>query len=146
MIEQVTGHRSYKWLAQQDSCPIMNFAHVPAFPLMTEVIKKEDEERVRSLGQNASYHWPEVIHTLPKPNNSMPQLESAPHVWHWRDTDTDVEFLMFSDGLRKNHYKGTSVEVLYKEDEHHKDDAKLSAAYDRLLKFVVDCYNRAQTV
>lgn len=140
MIEQVPGHRSYKWISRQDSNPVVNYAYSPAFPLMSAVLEEEFNERVQTLGNNISYHYPKVIKTLPKPNCSVPVLESSPHLWHFKDSETEVEFLMFSDGLRKNHFKGTSVEVLYKEDEYHKDDAKLSAAYNRLLEFVKQCY------
>jgi hypothetical protein len=146
MIEQVPGHRSYKWFLKEEnhSCPILIFAYTPNFPLVTQVIDREYEERVRTRGNTASYHWPEVIRTLPKPNNSVPAFESSPHVWHFKDTETDIEFLMFSDGRRKNHYKGTSVEVICDANGHHKQDAMLAAAYSRLLEFVEQCYNLAQ--
>lgn len=140
MIQQVLGHRTFKWLCQQDSNPVINYAYNPAFPLMSNVLEDELNERVETLGQNVSYHYPEVIKTLPKPNCSMPALESSPHIWHFKDTETEIEFVLYSDGLRKNHYKGTSVEVLYNENEYHKDDIKLARAYRNLLKFVKQCY------
>ena len=146
MIVQVPGHRSYKWFLKEenDSCPIINFAYTLNFPLVTQVIDREYEERVRTRGNNASYHWPEVMRTLPKPNNSVPAFESSPHVWHFKDTETDIEFLLLSDGLRKNHYKGSKIEVMCDAYGHHKQDAMLAAAYSRLLEFVEQCYKLAQ--
>lgn len=141
MIEQVMGHRSFKWLEQNDSCHIINFIHHPNFPETTKVLENEFEERLKTRGNNISYHYPEVVNTFPEPNNSMPMLESSPHIWHFRDDETEIEFLMFSDGLRKNHYKGTRVEVLYDENEYHEEDNKLAHAYNRLLEFVEQCYN-----
>jgi len=146
MIVQVPGHRSYKWFLKEEnnSCAMINFAYTTNFPLVTQVIDREYEERVRTRGNNASYHWPEVIRTLPKPNNSVPAFESSPHVWHFKDTETDIEFLLLSDGLRKNHYKGSKIEVMCDTHRHHKQDAMLAAAYSRLLEFVEQCHNNAQ--
>lgn len=143
MIEQVSGHIPYKALLTDrfDSSPIINYSYTPEFPETSRVIDEEFEERRRTLGNNISYHYPRVIRTLPKPNCSMPQLESSPHVWHFRDTDTGIEFLMFSDGLRKGHYKGTTVEVVY--SENVKDDLKLAESYNNLLNFVKECYENA---
>lgn len=145
MIEQVPGHRSYKWLMSIDSTPVCNYAYLPNFPLMSTVLEDEFRERTETLGNNISYHYPRVIQTLPKPNCSVPALESSPHLWHFKDSETEVEFLVFSDGLRKNHFKGTTVEVLFKENEYHKDDAKLAAAYSRLLEFIKLCYTTVQS-
>lgn len=145
MIVQVLGHISYKWLLKEEniSCPIVNYAHSPNFPLVTEVLCKEFEEiyeSYESYRNSISCNRPNVIRALPKPNSSIPALENSPHIWHWRDTETGIEFLMFSDGRRKNHYKGTSIEVLC---NNHIDDAKLADAYSRLLEFVKQCYYEA---
>lgn len=144
MIEQVPGHIPFKALNTDrfDTNTIINFAHDPKYPETTGVVEAEFQERVITRGQNVSYHYPEVVRTLPKPNCSMPQLEGSPHVWHFRETETGVEFLMFSDGRRKNHFKGTSVEVIL--NESAKDDKKVADAYTRLLDYVTECYEKAQ--
>lgn len=144
MIVQVPGHIPFKRLYDDDfdTSQILNYAHQPKYPDTTKVVEAEFQERVITRGQAPSYHNPEVVRTLPKPNCSMPQLESSPHVWHFRDTDTGIEFLMFSDGRRKNHFKGTSVEVLLNGNEQ--DDKKLADAYTRLLDYVNECYEAAQ--
>ncbi len=54
-------------------------------------------------------YWPGILYG--KPNSILRECENSPGVWGF-DFSNDISLLMFSDGFRKNNYKGTSYELL----------------------------------
>jgi hypothetical protein len=61
------------------------------------------------------YGW-QIAHKFGKPNCNMKGYESYPGAWVFYDTERNVRWLVFSDGIRKHHFKGTSYEVTLPED------------------------------
>lgn len=142
MIIQIPGKRYISWFEKHDTNPVINYSHSPAFPSMTEVLEWEYEETY--LHRKPSYHRPSVVKTLPEPNNAVRSFENSRHVWHFKETETGIEFIFISDGLRKNHYKGSSVEVIAVESNAHKNDNLLAKAYKALLTYFSECYKKEQ--
>ena len=136
MIKQLPGHRSLKWLEDDEnsSMPMINYIFSPNFPLTSAVFERDMDRSHQP--DSVCWHRPSVIKKLPKPNCSVPSFENSPHLWHFIDTDTEIEFLLYSDGLRKGHYKGTSIEVMTHGE--FKQDKKLAAAYSALLEYLLE--------
>jgi hypothetical protein len=137
MIAQIMGHISYKQLLTEeyDTDPLVNFAYRPQY---VETTKVHDELQASHRAARKSYHHPKITRSLPKPNSSIPMFENSPHVWHFYEMQTGIEFLVYSDGRRKNHYKGTSIEVMLNGNE--KDDSKLAHAYKELIEYMFACH------
>ena len=53
----------------------------------------------------------EIAKLFGKPNCHMRGYESCPGAWVFYDTESNVRWLVFSDGIRKGCFKGTSYEV-----------------------------------
>ena len=60
---------------------------------------------------NARIHGSEIAMKFGTPNCHMKEYESYPGAWVFYDKEADIRWLVFSDGIRKNHFKGTSYEV-----------------------------------
>ncbi len=71
-----------------------------------------------------------------KPNNTLRELENSPGVWVF-DFENGITIIMFSDGFRKNRYKGTSYEVVVRDNLNKDDvaDALESLLNDLNLRF-----------
>jgi len=52
------------------------------------------------------------IKALGKPNVTMRGYESNPGAWIFNDTDSQITWIMFSDGHKKNSFKGASYELI----------------------------------
>lgn len=59
-----------------------------------------------------SPHSGEAVDTLPKQNIVMRGYESNPGCWYYTSDVTGIGILIFSDGKRKNCFKGTSYEIV----------------------------------
>jgi hypothetical protein len=53
----------------------------------------------------------EIALKFGKQNCNMKGYESYPGAWVFRDTVYAIDWLVFSDGIRRGHYKGTSYEL-----------------------------------
>jgi len=70
-----------------------------------------------------------VVQKLGKPNVIMPEFESSPGLWVLDDELTGIRWMIWSDGYKKNPWKGTKFEVIVpkaKIDE-------LAGAFHRLI-------------
>jgi hypothetical protein len=54
----------------------------------------------------------EMIKNLGAPLVRVREYESSPGLWVLDDTESGITFLIWSDGYKKNPWKGTTVEVL----------------------------------
>ena len=68
-----------------------------------------------------------------KPNIIMQGYESTPGVWVFDDTENHVRWFIWSDGFRKNHFKGTQIELVFTQDRPR----SFSKFRDILHKFFV---------
>lgn len=59
---------------------------------------------------------------LGKHNNSIPEFESNPQVWLYESEN--MYLIIYSDILRKNAYKGTSAEIIFKTNISEKEALK----------------------
>lgn len=116
-----------------------------------EELSKLDTTRIDNLTRNwksISPIWSEFVDfkngltgfapgvVFDKPNSVLRECEGSPGVWIF-DFSNGVTLLMFSDGFRKNHYKGTSYELVVKEgqkEESVADSLKLFKD-DFVIKF-----------
>ncbi len=70
--------------------------------------------RLRSLTDPLKFESPHGFNfglLLGKPNCHMQGYEGYPGAWVFYDREYNVRWLIFSDAIRKNHFKGTSFEV-----------------------------------
>jgi hypothetical protein len=65
---------------------------------------------------NHRMHGREIAKLFGTPNCNMKGYESYPGAWVFYDTVSNVRWLVFSDGIRKNPFKGTSYEVTIPDD------------------------------
>lgn len=65
---------------------------------------------------NHRMHGGEIALKFGKPNCNMRGYESYPGAWVFYDTENNVRWLVFSDGIRKGCFKGTSYEVTIPEN------------------------------
>lgn len=82
-----------------------NYAHIKEFPKFTKWYRKY------VAGSHFSIYGFDKVTNLGKPNVIMQKYESRPAVWVFEDTDTGLIWCIYSDGLRKNAYKGTRYEM-----------------------------------
>lgn len=61
-------------------------------------------------------HGGEIAKNFGTPNCNMKGYESYPGAWVFYDIEYDVDWLVFSDGIRKGCFKGTSYEVKIPDD------------------------------
>ena len=76
-----------------------------------------------------------AVVNLGKPNVTLPELESNPGVWVFEHT-SGIILLIFSDGHRKNCYRGTSYELANVPDNF--DDAMALSVYND-IKDLIKC-------
>lgn len=76
-----------------------------------------------------------AVVNLGKPNVTLPGLESNPGVWIFEHT-SGVILLVFSDGHRKNCYRGTSYELVNVPDNF--DDIMALSVYND-IKDLIKC-------
>lgn len=85
---------------------LINFYYSDRFPKLHEWMMGKDGLPLRGY----RVHGWEICKHLGKPNCFMQGYESYPAVWVYYD-DHGITWVIFSDGVWKKHYKGTSYEV-----------------------------------
>lgn len=107
-----------------------NFYYTPKYPTLNlwwaKEIKPLDPQGdlAGQLEINHRIHGFEIARLLGTPNCHMQGYESYPGAWVFYDTEYNIRWLVFSDGIRKNHFKGTSYEVTLPENGITEDDFK----------------------
>lgn len=102
---------------------------------------RQHDPRLREVLSGKRQEWPyRDIHStmiakvLGKPMLIMREYESSPGLWLLDDTDTGITFLVWSDGYKKNPWKGTSYEAVF--SRGHKKN--ISEAVERLFGYIKD--------
>lgn len=74
-----------------------------------------------------------------KYNSILKEFESSPGVWVF-DFSNSVTLLMFSDGFRKNNYKGTSYEIVLTDNPNRENIIQALEVFykDFQIKFKTD--------
>ena len=70
----------------------------------------------RLLQSQLRVHGEDIVKHLGNPNCNMRGYESYPGAWVFYDDEYDVRWIVFSDGIRKGCYKGTSYELTIPEN------------------------------
>lgn len=78
--------------------------------------KSAKDDLMQQFEINHRIHGFEIARLFGKPNCNMLGYESYPGAWVFYDTKYKVRWLVFSDGIRKGHFKGTSYEVTIPEN------------------------------
>lgn len=125
-FKQRDGKLNFKTLCDMDTTPIINLYNWDG---MGDILGK-------FVDISNGLHGSEPGLVYGKPNNTLRECENSPGVWIF-DFSNNVTILMFSDGFRKNHYKGTSYEVVLDNNPKDKDlvDSLNVLMEDFLLKF-----------
>lgn len=113
MITQRPGKMKMKEIEDfQDSRiheVLVNLAYTTQFPNLHKIIFKRV---IRPFHYCSAY----AVKTLGKPNVTMRGYESNPGVWVLDDSKSGITWHIWSDGHKKNCFKGTSYEVFYPVD------------------------------
>lgn len=70
-----------------------------------------------------------VVIDLGEPLVKMRKYESSPGLWIFDDTETNITFLIWSDGYKKKPWKGTSYEVIASDDKLN----NVGLSFERLI-------------
>lgn len=105
---QRVGKFNFKKLSEIDTTPVINLLHYKGWQKIIAIL-----EDFSALGNGMHGYQPGVVYG--KPNSILKECENSPGVWVF-DFSNEITILMFSDGFRKDHYKGTSYEVELKEN------------------------------
>jgi len=106
---QRPGKFNFKKLSDVKSSPIMNLMYQGDFSKATKMFQSMSLiDNIEDFKYNISGFLPGVV--FGKPNSVLRECENSPGVWVF-DFNNGVTIYMFSDGFRKNHYKGTSIEA-----------------------------------
>ncbi len=126
---QRTGKFNFQKLSNTDTTSIINLYYQNGWKDIQPTLTK-----FSALENNMHGAEPGVIYG--KPNSILRECENSPGVWVF-DFSNNITLFMFSDGFRKNHYKGTSYEVELKEDLNEKSvvEALESFFEDFQMKF-----------
>lgn len=73
-----------------------------------------------------------AVKELGDPLVKMRGYESTPGLWMFDDIETGTRFLIWSDGYKKNPWKGTSVEAIVNTEQIKTIDV----SFKRLVKFI----------
>lgn len=129
MIRQHNGKLTIKEIekiSSEGDC-LNNFYYSDRYPTLNlwwAVQKSDDNDIMKQAEVNHRLHGFEIALLLGKPNCNMRGYESYPGAWVFYDDEHNVRWLVFSDGIRKGHFKGTSYEVTLPEnffEEQFKD-------------------------
>ncbi len=101
-FSQRPGKLNFKSLSEIDTTSIINLYY--KWEGMQEVLSK-----LSDIQYGLNGFAPGIVYG--KPNSILRECEGSPGVWVF-DFTNDVTILMFSDGFRKNCFKGTSYEVV----------------------------------
>lgn len=112
---QRNGKINFKALGNMDTTPIINLYQ--KWPNLHPIL-----EKLSDITNGFHGYIPGVVYG--QPNNILKECENSPGVWIF-DFSNNVTILMFSDGFRKNHYKGTSYELVL--DNHPKEKEVIDA-------------------
>lgn len=88
----------------------------PSLNVWWALQKSDKDELQKQFEVNHRIHGFEIALLFGKPNCHMRGYESYPGAWVFYDTEYNVRWLVFSDGIRKGHFKGTSYEVTITEN------------------------------
>lgn len=106
-FKQRIGKFNYKKLAETNTIPTLNLLYYNLWKKIIKVLKK-----FSALENGMHGYQPGVIYG--KPNSILKECENSPGLWIF-DFSNEVSVFMFSDGFRKDNYKGTSYEIEIKE-------------------------------
>lgn len=121
MIIQHDGKLTIKQIEKisSEGDVLNNFYYSEKYPTLrvwwAQEVSNSDDLRKQS-NVNHRLHGFEIARLMGKPNCHMKGYESYPGAWVFYDTEFKVRWLVFSDGIRKNHFKGTSYEVTIPEN------------------------------
>lgn len=116
MIVQHEGKLTIKQIEQisSEGDVLSNFYYTERFPTLRAwwaLQKADEDDLMKQFEMNHRMHGFEIARLLGTPNCHMRGYESYPGAWVFYDTEYKIRWLVFSDGIRKNHFKGTSYEV-----------------------------------
>lgn len=119
-----------KILYDIDSEPIINLLNKNRDDKLISILEKYSHP----INKMHSY-YPGVVYG--KPNGILKGLENSPWFWFF-EFSNNVQILMFSDGFRKNHFKGTSYEIV------NSNSQKINKICDALDVFFNDFQSKFQ--
>lgn len=106
-------------------------------PIMNLAVQMDDKER--TLFHNLFFNddtlllpGSDAVKNIGKPNVIVRDFESSPGLWVLDDEETEITFLIWSDGYKKQPWKGTSYEAILKDG----DASHLYKAFERLIDYL----------
>jgi len=103
-------------------------------------VKAGDSTLGQQLEMNFRIHGCDIAQKFGKPNCHMKGYESYPGAWVFYDDVRNLRWLVFSDGIRKNHFKGTSYEVTI--PEHLTEEEFIAATREFFQHFGLGIVDR----
>ncbi|NCQ51879.1 hypothetical protein GW796_08295 [archaeon] len=101
------GKFNFKKLTEVNTTSTINLLYYKGWGKISEILKEFSALENGMHGYHAG-----VVYG--KPNSILKECENSPGVWVF-DFSNGITLFMFSDGFRKDNYKGTSYEVEIKE-------------------------------
>ena len=99
----------------------------------TKTHKQIIKDTVTGVTLDIGIHGFEAVSKMGKPNVTMQGYENSPGAWVFEHT-TGIILVIFSDGHRKNCYKGTSYELANIPDDF--DDVLASTVYRDIKELI----------
>lgn len=128
-FSQRPGKFNFEKLSQEHTTSVVNlFLKNPIFQSLGD--------KLIDIRNGLNGWYPGVVYG--KPNSELRTLESSPGVWVF-DFSNGVTILMFSDGFRKNHFKGTSYEVVLNKSKDNDILEALEVLFD-------DCIEKSKSM
>lgn len=114
MIVQREGKVTMKYIEQlssaRNSHVLSNLFYDKRFPSLTRLYTNMYNNP--TVGLSSILYGEGSVANFGKPNARMIGYESTPGVWVFDDTNTGIIWVIYSDCHKKNHYKGTTHEVV----------------------------------
>ncbi len=110
MMVQREGKIRIRDIESLNTEPLHNLFYDERFPSLNKIYANMHRNPVRGL--SSVMYGGNSVAKLGKPNVRMVGYESTPGAWVFDDTETGIIWVIFSDCYKKNHYKGTSHEVI----------------------------------
>jgi len=116
MIVQHEGKLTVKQIEKisSEGDVLNNFYYSEKYPTLRAwwaVQTPTRDDLMQEFELNHRMHGGSIAKLFGKPNCNMRGYESYPGAWVFYDTESGVRWLVFSDGIRKGCFKGTSYEV-----------------------------------
>lgn len=135
MIVQREGKVTMKYIETlsntRNSTVLSNLYYDSRFPSLTRLYTNMYSNPIRGL--SSLIHGEGSVANFGKPNVRMIGYESTPGVWLFDDTESGIIWMIYSDCHKKNHFKGTSYEVILPANT---TDAQLVQSLTGLFKLI----------